>query len=105
MTYNKPYPALPQTAASVTDAAEFGPIVRAGRSRRRMALDKAAALAGISPDTLWRLENGRRVSTGNLLQVLNTLELGMLIAPRQHMEALEQHLQVLQKNQLAGQEY
>jgi hypothetical protein len=104
MTINKLSPALSQAAASVTGPEEIGPIVRAGRSRRQMALDKAAALAGISPDTLWRMENGRRVSTGNLLQVLNTLDLGMMIAPRQHIAALEQHLQTLQKVQLATQE-
>lgn len=58
----------------------MGQHVRAARRAQRLRIDDAAALCGVSVDTLSRLENGHAgVSTVRLLKVLDGLGLTLFV--------------------------
>lgn len=62
--------------------ADLGRVVRAARARGALRIDDAAAFAGVSPDMLSRLENGKPVTTDRLLKVLESLGLEMWVVPK-----------------------
>ncbi len=63
----------------VTDLQTLGQLIRNRRAHSLLRIDDAAALVGVSKDTLSRLENGRAVSTDKLLAVVQGLGLALFI--------------------------
>lgn len=64
----------------VTALAALGQRIRAERRAQGLRIDDAAALCGVSVDTLSRLENGHAgVSTVRLLKVLQGLGLALFV--------------------------
>lgn len=64
----------------VTALAALGQRIRAERKAQGLRIDDAAALCGVSVDTLSRLENGHHgISTVRLLKVLQGLGLALFV--------------------------
>lgn len=69
-----------QEMTCVTALAALGQHIRAERKAQGLRIDDAAALCGVSVDTLSRLENGHEgVSTVRLLKVLQGLGLALFV--------------------------
>jgi transcriptional regulator with XRE-family HTH domain len=75
-TLTKP---LEQQSPIVTDLQALGQLIRNRRARSLLRIDDAAALVGVSKDTLSRLENGRAVGTDKLMAVVQGLGLACFI--------------------------
>lgn len=60
-----------------------------------MRIDDAAALCFVSSDLLSRLENGRPITMGKLLKVLDGLGLRMLVMPACDAVLLKPELEAL----------
>jgi transcriptional regulator with XRE-family HTH domain len=76
--------ALPELLR-ITDAAAFGPAIRARRREQSLRIDDAASLSGVSVDLLSRLENGKgSVRLDKLLSVLDGLGLALVLGPKDH---------------------
>lgn len=74
-----PFPASPQ----VPDAAAFGLLIRAARTRRGWSLAEAAARLGVSKQTMFDLERARAaVGLPLALRAAHELGLTMLALPR-----------------------
>jgi len=63
----------------VTDLQALGQLIRNRRAHSLLRIDDAAALVGVSKDTLSRLENGRPVGTDKLMAVIQGLGLTVFI--------------------------
>ncbi|WP_454687961.1 helix-turn-helix domain-containing protein [Achromobacter aloeverae] len=61
------------------DLQALGQLIRNRRAHSLLRIDDAAALVGVSKDTLSRLENGRAVSTDKLMAVVQGLGLAFFI--------------------------
>jgi transcriptional regulator with XRE-family HTH domain len=73
----------------VVSLTALGQYIRAERRAQGLRIDDAAALCGVSVDTLSRLENGHAgVSTVRLLRVLDGLGLTLLILGKADVPAL-----------------
>ena len=69
-----------QDLTRVTAPTTLGQRIRAERKAQGLRIDDAAALCGVSVDTLSRLENGHQgVSTVRLLKVLQGLGLALFV--------------------------
>ena len=78
----------PPDSPRISSLTTLGQMVRARRLASGLRLDDAAALCGVSPDLLSRLENGRTgVSSDRLLKVLDALGLAMLILAKESIPA------------------
>jgi len=62
-----------------TDLQALGQLIRNRRAHSQLRIDDAAALVGVSKDTLSRLENGRAVGTDKLMAVVQGLGLAVFI--------------------------
>lgn len=73
-------PGQSQEMTRVTALTALGQHIRAERKAQGLRIDDAAALCGVSVDTLSRLENGHEgVSTVRLLKVLQGLGLALFV--------------------------
>ncbi|WP_420042752.1 helix-turn-helix domain-containing protein [Bordetella genomosp. 8] len=61
------------------DLQSLGQLIRNRRAYSMLRIDDAAALIGVSKDTLSRLENGRPVGTDKLMSVIQGLGLTLFI--------------------------
>ena len=78
-----------EEAVLVDGAGALGPYVKAVRKGQRLRIDDAAALFGVSVDTLSRLENGvGAVRLDKLLAVLDGLGLSMLVGPKEALAGM-----------------
>ncbi|WP_296558284.1 helix-turn-helix domain-containing protein [Pigmentiphaga sp.] len=66
----------------VVDLQALGQLVRNRRAHSRLRIDDAAALVGVSKDTLSRLENGKAVGTDKLMSVLQGLGLACFVVDK-----------------------
>ena len=62
-----------------TDLQALGLLIRNRRAHSGLRIDDAAALVGVSKETLSRLENGRAVSTDKLMAVAQGLGLTFIV--------------------------
>jgi len=62
-----------------SDLQALGRLIRNRRAHSMLRIDDAAALIGVSKDTLSRLENGRAVSTDKLMKVAQGLGLTFFV--------------------------
>lgn len=83
------------TPWNVKAIADLGQLVRNQRAINAIRIDDAAALCGVSPNVLSRLENGKPVTLDKLLLILQGLGLHMLAVPARHARRLELMLQNL----------
>jgi transcriptional regulator with XRE-family HTH domain len=90
---------MPRRLPSPTDSAprvaslqQLGDAVRSARARAQLRIDDAAAVSGVSPDLLSRLERGRPVTSDKLLAVLESLGLALLVVDQVQAERLEREL-------------
>lgn len=70
---------IPQESPVAVDLKALGQLIRNRRAHALLRIDDAAALVGVSKDTLSRLENGRAVSTDKLMAVVEGLGLAMIV--------------------------
>ncbi len=70
---------LEQQSPIIGDLQALGQLIRNRRAHSRLRIDDAAALVGVSKDTLSRLENGRAVSTDKLMAVVQGLGLAFVV--------------------------
>jgi len=71
-----------QQSPIATDLQALGQLIRNRRASSMLRIDDAAALVGVSKDTLSRLENGRAVSTDKLMAVVQGLGLAVFITDK-----------------------
>ena len=64
------------------DLQALGQLIRNRRAHSLLRIDDAAALLGVSKDTLSRLENGRAVGTDKMMAVLQGLGLAIIITDK-----------------------
>lgn len=74
-------PTEPQSPL-VVDLHVLGQVVRNRRVHSQLRIDDAAALVGVSKDTLSRLENGKAVGTDKLMAVLQGLGLAFFVVDK-----------------------
>ena len=88
---------MPRALPSIDPAArpvvsrldELGRFIRSERARQRLRIDDAAALCHLSSAVLSRAENGKPVTSDNLLRLLDGLGMSLLIVPKRQVEPLE----------------
>ena len=70
---------LEEQSPVATDLQALGQLIRNRRAHSMLRIDDAAALVGVSKDTLSRLENGRSVGTDKLMAVAQGLGLSFFV--------------------------
>ncbi len=78
-TLTKPTDSQSPVAA---DLRALGLLIRNRRAHSMLRIDDAAALVGVSKETLSRLENGRAVSTDKLMAVAQGLGLTFIVTDK-----------------------
>jgi len=79
----------PTVRPAVSCADELGRLIRSERARQGLRIDDAAALCHVSSSVLSRVENGKAVTSDNLLRLLDGLGLSLLIVSKRQVEPLE----------------